>query len=655
MQRMKILVKKLNEAAFSYYNLNNEIISDYEYDKLYDELVALEKKLSITLSDSPTQKVGYKIVNSLKKVVHEKKMLSLDKTKNIDKLKEFLGDKIGLLSWKLDGLTVVLKYNNGNLKQIITRGNGEVGEDITHNACVFKNLPRKINFDGKLIIRGEAVISYDDFNLINENFSFDNKYKNPRNLCSGTVRNLNSENVSDRPVYFFAFEIVSAQDIDFENSKEQKLIWLKNIGFDIVEYKITDAQKIFRDIKDFESHVKKFRFGADGLVLTINDISYSKFLGSTNKFPRDSIAFKWLDETRETKLLNVEWNTSRTGLITPIAVFETINLDGTKINKASLHNINFIKNLELGLGDIIKVYKANMIIPQLADNLTRSNNIKIPDKCPVCNHNAKIVQVNDGKFLSCTNPNCSAKLIMSLTHFASRNAMNIEGLSEMIIKKFVDHGFIKNYADIYELEKYEQEIKFYQILDSKNPNKNHKLYTNLMKAIQKSKTAFLFNFVYALGINHVGISNAKSLCAEFNNDIEKIKLASYEEINDIHGFGSSTAKSIIEYFSEQDNIKLMDRILPLLKFKSIKVSDDKILTGLSFVITGDVKKFKSRKEFSDLVETLGGKISSSISKKTTALINNNSVSKSSKNLKALELNIPIITEEEFLKKYNVSL
>lgn len=653
MERMKFLVEKLNAASFAYYDLNNEIISDYEYDKLYDELLQLEKKLSVTLEDSPTKNVGYKAVDSLKKVVHEKKMLSLDKTKDVQKLSEFLDDKIGLLSWKLDGLTIVLKYEKGVLKQIITRGNGEVGEDITHNAGVFKNIPKQIDFENDLVIRGEAVISYTDFNKINEKILGADKYKNPRNLCSGTVRNLKYKNVADRPVYFFAFEVVQSDGVDFKNSKMQKFVWLESLGFDVVEYKVTDAKKIFDDVNDFKSRISNFDFGADGLVLTIDDINYSKQLGFTSKFPRDSIAFKWMDDTYATKLLNIEWNVSRTGLINPIAVFETIELEGTKVNKASLHNINFIENMKLGIGDEIKVYKANMIIPQVAENLTQSNNIKIPQKCPVCNHNTEIVKVNDGKFLMCTNPNCRAKLVMSLTHFASRNAMNIEGLSEMIITKFVESGFLKSYADIYELEKYEQEIKFYQVLDSKNPNKNHKLYSNLISAIERSKHTFLYNFIYALGINQVGLSNAKTLCEEFNYDIDKIKSVSLDELNIIHGFGDSISKSIVEYFSDDENIKLMDRVLPLLNFKTVNISDDKILNGLTFVITGDMINFNNRNELTNLIESLGGKVSSSVSKKTSALINNNLSSKSSKNLKAIELNIPIITENDFFNMYGI--
>ncbi len=653
MERMRFLVDKLNAASFAYYNLNNEIISDYEYDKLYDELLQLEKKLSVTLEDSPTKNVGYKAVDSLKKVVHEKKMLSLDKTKDVQKLSEFLGDKIGLLSWKLDGLTIVLKYEKGVLKQIITRGNGEVGEDITHNAGVFKNIPKQIDFENDLVIRGEAVISYTDFNKINEKILGADKYKNPRNLCSGTVRNLKYKNVADRPVYFFAFEVVQSDGVDFKNSKMQKFVWLEGLGFDVVEYKVTDAKKIFDDVNDFKSRISNFDFGADGLVLTIDDINYSKQLGVTSKFPRDSIAFKWMDDTRTTKLLNIEWNVSRTGLINPIAVFETIELEGTKVNKASLHNINFIENMKLGIGDEIKVYKANMIIPQVAENLTQSNNINIPQKCPVCNHNTEIVKVNNGKFLMCTNPNCRAKLVMSLAHFASRNAMNIEGLSEMIITKFVESGFLKSYADIYELEKYEQEIKFYQVLDSKSPNKNHKLYSNLISAIERSKHTFLYNFIYALGINQVGLSNAKTLCEEFNYDIDKIKSVSLDELNMIHGFGDSISKSIVEYFSDDENIKLMDRVLPLLDFKPVNVSDDKILNGLTFVITGDMINFNNRNEFTNLIESLGGKVSSSVSKKTSALINNNLSSKSSKNLKAIELNIPIITENDFFNMYGI--
>lgn len=653
MERMRFLVEKLNAASNAYYNLDYEIMSDFEYDKLYDELLELEKNLSVTLDDSPTKNVGYKSVDSLKKVVHEKKMLSLDKTKNVEKLSEFLADKIGLISWKLDGLTIVLKYSNGFLKQIVTRGNGEIGEDITHNAGVFKNLPRKINFKDDLILRGEAVISYSDFNRINEKVLADSKYKNPRNLCSGTVRNLKFENVSDRPVYFFAFELVNADGVDFKNSKLQKFIWLKNLGFDVVDYKMTDAKNIFDNVNWFKSNINNFDFATDGLVVTLDDINYSNQLGVTSKFPRDSIAFKWSDDTRLTKLLQIQWSVSRTGLINPIAVFDPIEIDGTKINKASLHNLSFIKNMKLGIGDKIKVYKANMIIPQIAENITQSNNLVLPQKCPVCQHNVQILKMNSSEFLLCPNPNCTAKLIMTLTHFASRDAMNIEGLSEMIITKFVESGFLKSYVDIYELEKYEQEIKFYQILDSKSPNKNHKLYSNLIAAIEKSKHVFLYNFIYALGINQVGLSNAKILCEEFDWDIEKIKSATLEDLNMIHGFGESISNSIVDYFSDNENLKLLDKILPMLDFK-IASDTKKNLSGLTFVITGNMINFDNRNQLVNLIESLGGKVSSAVSKKTTALINNNPQSKSSKNLKAMELSVPIITEDDFLSKYDIN-
>ncbi len=652
MERMRFLVEKLNEASNAYYNLDREIISDFEYDKLYDELMELEKNLSVTLDDSPTKNVGYKSVDSLKKVVHEKKMLSLDKTKNVEKLSEFLSDKIGLISWKLDGLTIVLKYSDGFLKQIVTRGNGEIGEDITHNAGVFKNLPRKINFKDDLILRGEAVISYSDFNRINEKVLADSKYKNPRNLCSGTVRNLKFENVSDRPVYFFAFELVNAEDVDFKNSKQQKFVWLKNLGFEVVEYKMTDAKNIFDDVNLFKSKINNFDFATDGLVVTLDDINYSNHLGVTSKFPRDSIAFKWSDDTRLTKLLEIQWSVSRTGLINPIAVFDPVEIDGTKINKASLHNLSFIKNMKLGIGDEIKVYKANMIIPQIAENITQSNNLALPQKCPVCQHNVQILKMNSSEFLVCPNPNCTAKLIMTLTHFASRDAMNIEGLSEMIITKFVENGFLKSYVDIYELENYEQEIKFYQILDSKSPNKNHKLYSNLIAAIEKSKHVYLYNFIYALGISQVGLSNAKTLCEEFDWDIEKIKSATLEDLNMIHGFGESISKSIVDYFSDDENLKLLDKILPMLDFK-IASDTKKNLSGLTFVITGNMINFANRNELINLIESMGGKVSSSVSSKTTALINNNSQSKSSKNLKAMELGVPIITENQFLDNYDI--
>lgn len=656
MERMRYLVKELNSASKAYYNFNKNIISDYEYDKLYDELVSLEKKLNFVLPKSPSKNVGFKTDSRLKKIKHEKKMLSLDKTKNINRLKEFLQDKVGLLSWKLDGLTIVLDYENGFLKKIITRGNGEFGEDVTHNFCVFKNLPKSITYNGKLIVRGEAVISNKDFKEINLNLSAQEKYKNPRNLASGLVRNLKPKEIFFKRVYFFAFELVDINKNDFcdLNFKHEKLDWLKTSGFEIVKYKITNSQKLEYDIKEFMSQIKKIKYGADGLVLTFDDKKYSDMLGRTSKFPRDSLAFKWADKTIKTKLLNVEWNTSRTGLINPVAIFEKINLGGSNINKASLHNISFIKNLKLGIGDIIKVYKANMIIPQIAENLTRSNNFKIPERCPSCGFNTEIKKINDSEFLFCTNRNCKAKLIMSLVHFASRDAMNINGLSEMIIKKLVDNNFLKSYLDIYELKNYEQEIKFLGILDSKDPNKNHKLYANLINAIEKSKHVYLYNFIYALGIDGIGLSNARILCEKFNNDIDKIMSATQENLNEIYGFGNIISKAVYKYFTDKINLDLIKKTCEVFDFiNNIGGNNNKALTNINFVITGRLNKFANRTELINLIKSNGGHVFDNISSKINYLINNDIKSDSKKNLAAQKLGIKIISEEEFLSLFNL--
>lgn len=656
MERMIYLVKRLNAASEAYYNFNKNIISDYEYDKLYDELISLEEKLNFVLPESPSKKVGFKTDSRLKKIKHEKKMLSLDKTKSINRLKEFLQDKIGLLSWKLDGLTIVLDYENGFLKKIITRGNGEFGEDVTHNFCVFKNLPEKINYDGKLIVRGEAVISNKDFKEINLNLSDQEKYKNPRNLASGLVRNLKPKKIFFKRVYFLAFELVDINKNDFcdLNFKHERLDWLKKNGFEIIKYKITNSEELEYDLKEFMSKIKKIKYGADGLVLTFDDKKYSDTLGKTSKFPRDSLAFKWADKTIKTKLLNIEWNTSRTGLINPVAVFKKINLGGSNINKASLHNISFIKNLKLGIGDIIKVYKANMIIPQIAENLTRSNNFEIPEKCPSCNSKTKIRKINDSEFLFCDNRNCKAKLIMSLVHFANRDAMNINGLSEMIIKKLVDNNFLKSYLDIYELENYEQEIKFLGILDSKDPNKNHKLYANLINAIEKSKHVCLYNFIYALGIDGIGLSNAKILCEKFNNDINKIICATKKELNEIYGFGNIISESVYNYFKDEVNLNLVKKICGLLNFiDNIERNNKKVLADISFVITGKLNQFANRTELINLIEANGGYVLDNISSKVNYLINNNIKSDSKKNLVAQKLGIKVISEEEFLSLFNL--
>lgn len=637
-EKIKTLVNTLNKARKAYYSQSYEIMSDFEYDKLYDELKELEEKTGIVLSNSPTKEVGYTVLSELTKVKHDKKMLSLDKTKDITKMKDFLNSQKGILSFKLDGLTIVLKYNNGYLVSAVTRGNGEIGEDITHNFKVFENVPVEIPYKQELVLRGEAVISFENFDKINEALNITEKYKNPRNLCSGTVRQLNNEITKDRNVNFFAFSLVKS-DKNF-NLKSEQLSFLKDLGFDIVEHKMVDADNIEKTIKDFEDMIPTNKFATDGLVLTFDDISYSNSLGETSKFPKDSIAFKWADDLQTTTLLDVEWNTSRTGLINPIAIFEPVELERTTVNRASLHNISIIKNLKLGINDTIKVYKANMIIPQVAENLTKSDTLEIPKKCFACGEDTQIIQIRDGLALKCTNPNCVAKIINGIVHYVSRDALNIADFSKATIEKFIKQGFIKDFYDIYKLSNFKDEIIAMQGFGEKS-------YQNLIDAIEKSKNTNLANFIYALGIEHIGLSNAKLLTKTFAS-IDAIKKASFEDIINIDGFGDIMANSILSYFKEQKNLELIDKILPLLTFESVKNNLD-VFKDKTFVITGDLTQFKNRKELVEKIEILGGKVSSSVSKKTTYLINNDKNSTSSKNKKAMELNIPIISEDDFIK------
>lgn len=641
MERMKELIEILTKASRAYYQEDREIMSDFEYDKLYDELTALEKETGVVLSNSPTQKVGHQVLSSLKKVRHESPMLSLDKTKEVTALESFLGNNKGILSYKMDGLTVVLTYKNGELSQAVTRGNGEIGEDITHNAKFFKNIPLKISFKGELVIRGEAVISFIDFNNINEKLEPEDQYKNPRNLCSGTVRQLNSEISASRNVNFIAFALVKAEGQAFGDDKENRFEWLESLGFECVERQNVTSENIAQTVKAFEEKIPSNRFATDGLVLTFSSIAYSQSLGTTAKFPRDSIAFKWADELAETTLINVDWNTSRTGLINPIAVFEPVELEGTTVERASLHNLSIIENLQLGLGDKITVYKANMIIPQVAEDLTKSNNLEIPAVCPVCGEETEIIALRDGKALKCPNPNCKAQRISSLEHFVSRDALNIEGLSEATIEKFIEKGFIDNYTDIFKLEKYKTEIVSMDGFGEKS-------YNNLISAINKSKNVALPNFIYALGINNVGLSNAKLLCKKCNNSLDEIRKADFDTLISIDGFGDVIADSIVKYFSHQKNNDLINDVLNYLQFTATEDSQTELkLENVTFVVTGDVHIYKNRKELQGVIEKLGGKVTGNVSAKTNYLINNDVNSSSSKNKKAKELGIPIISEEDF--------
>ena len=643
-QRMQELIAILNEAGKAYYQNAEEIMSNLQYDKLYDELVELEKELGVTLANSPTVNVGYEVLSELPKERHEKPMLSLDKTKDVERLKEFLGDQKALISWKLDGLTIVLTYRDGVLQKAVTRGNGEVGEVITNNAKVFQNVPLHISYKGDLILRGEAVIGYRDFEKINAEIEdVDAKYKNPRNLCSGSVRQLNNEITAKRNVKFFAFSLVKADGVEFQNSRKEQFAWLASQGFDVVEHYEVTADTVEEKVAFFAKKIEKNDFPSDGLVLVYDDIAYGQSLGTTAKFPRDSFAFKWADEIRETKLLEMEWSPSRTGLINPVAIFEPVELEGTTVSRASVHNISIMEELELGIGDRIQVYKANMIIPQIAENLTRSGVKDIPKHCPVCGGETEIRQVNNAKSLYCTNPECQAKHIKSFALFVSRDALNIDGMSEATLEKFIMNGLIKEYADIFHLDRYEEEIKSMEGFGEKSYNK-------MQASIEKARTTTLPKLIYSLGIANIGLANAKIICKEFDYDIEKMKMASPEELSAIDGVGEVIANAFVDYFKDERHVKEVDRLLKeLIIPKEEQNTETQIFAGMNFVITGSVEHFKNRNEVKEVIESKGGKVTGSVTSKTNYLINNDTTSGSSKNKKARELGIAIISEEEFLK------
>lgn len=647
-QRMQELVELLNRASKAYYQEATEIMSNFEYDKLYDELVELEKELGITMANSPTVNVGYEVLSELPKERHEKPMLSLDKTKDISRLKEFLGEQKAFLSWKLDGLTIVLTYNHGKLQKAVTRGNGEVGEVITNNAKTFKNLPLRIAYQGELILRGEAVIGYRDFEKINAEIEdVDAKYKNPRNLCSGSVRQLNNEITAKRNVQFFAFSLVKADDVEFNNSRIHQLMWLKDQGFDVVEGYGVTKDTIEEKVAYFAETISSNDFPSDGLVLVYDDIAYGQSLGRTSKFPRDSFAFKWADEIRETTLKEIEWSPSRTGLINPVAIFEPVELEGTTVSRASVHNISIMEELELGIGDKIEVYKANMIIPQIASNLTRSGVKEIPKACPSCGGKTEIRQVSDAKALYCTNPDCGAKHLKSFALFVSRDALNIDGLSEATLEKFIAKGFIHAYSDIFHLDQYEKEIQTMEGFGEKS-------YVNLQKSIENARETTLPRLIYGLGIAGIGLANAKIICKEFHYDIDKMIHLTEDELSAVSGIGPILAKAFVEYFSNDKHVEELERLLNELVIPKEEINTtEQIFENKVFVITGSVEHFANRNEVKDVIESKGGKVTGSVTSKTDYLINNDVNSTSSKNKKAKELGIPIITEDEFLQMLEI--
>ena len=646
-KRIRELIGTLRAAGRAYYQESREIMSNFEYDKLYDELVSLEKETGIVFANSPTQNVGYEVVSALPKERHEKPMLSLNKTKSVEELADWLGGQTGLLSWKMDGLTIVLTYQNGTLVKAVTRGNGEIGEVITANAKAFVNVPLNISYQGELILRGEAIIRYSDFEKINEQIEdVDAKYKNPRNLCSGSVRQLNSEITAQRQVHFYAFSLVKADGIDFKNSRKEQFEWLKTQGFEVVEYHEVTKETLPETVKMYSEAIAENDTPSDGLVLLYDDIAYGQSLGRTAKFPRDSIAFKWADEIQETKLLYIEWSASRTGLINPVAVFEPVELEGTTVSRASVHNISIMEALELGAGDRITVYKANMIIPQIADNLTRSGVRDIPEACPVCGGQTGVRQLNDVKSLYCTNPDCQAKKIKSFTLFTSRDALNIAGLSEATLEKFIGVDMIHEYADIFHLDRHQEEIVEMDGFGQKS-------YDNLIAAAEKASHTTLPRMVYGLGVAGIGLANAKMICRHFKNDFEAMRHATVEELVEIDGIGEVLAQAWTAFFSDGKNNAIVDHLLAELTFEAgdeeSSEGADEAFAGMNFVITGSLEHFKNRKELQELIERRGGKVTGSVTSKTNYLINNDVASSSSKNKKARELGVPILSEEEFLK------
>ena len=649
--RMKELHRQLLAASRAYYQESREIMSNFEYDRLYDELLELEKETGTVLAGSPTQKVGYEVLSELPKEAHEAPMLSLDKTKEVPVLQEWLGSQKGLLSWKLDGLTIVLTYEGGELVKAVTRGNGEIGEVITNNAKVFANVPLRIPYQGQLILRGEAVIKYSDFARINEEIEdVDAKYKNPRNLCSGSVRQLNNEITAKRSVNFEAFMLVQAVAAEnagaaedaatvgmpddgtdhgrFHNSRREQFEWLKTQGFDVVEYKEVNAAALPDAVAEFAEAIQSYDIPSDGLVLLMDDIAYGDALGRTAKFPRNSIAFKWADEILETTLREIEWSASRTGLINPVAIFDPVELEGTTVSRASVHNISIMEAMELGVGDTITVYKANMIIPQIAENLTRSGNIVIPKICPVCGGETQIRQMNDVKSLYCMNPDCQAKKIKSFSLLVSRDALNIDGLSEATLEKFIAAGFIHSYADMFHLDRHKEAIVSMEGFGEKS-------YENLMAAVKKASHTNLVRVVYGIGVAGIGLANAKMLCRAFGYDFDKMRHATAEELTAVDGIGAVLADAWIAYFASEKNREAVDGLLAELTIENEAENTEAAI-------------FASRKELQAFIEARGGKATSSVTAKTTYLINNDVTSNSSKNKKAKELGIPIISEQDFL-------
>ena len=641
-ERIEQLVKLLNEASKAYYQQDKEIMSNLEYDRLYDELLRLEKESGIVLASSPTVKVGYRVADYLPKEKHPAPMLSLDKTKEVSRLESWLGSREGILSWKLDGLTVVLTYEDGALAKAVTRGDGITGEVITANARTFLNIPLSIPEKGRVVVRGEAVISYSDFERINS----DGTYKNPRNLCSGSVRQLNSEITAQRQVRFYGFSLAEGPQMEF---RHEQLEWMQSQGFETVEAVMVTGETLAKAVEAFAEKIEDFDIPSDGLVLAFDDIEYGRSLGMTAKYPRDSIAFKWADELAETELLEVLWNASRTGLINPIALFSPVELEGTTVSRASVHNVSILEELELAIGDRISVYKANMIIPQIAENLSKGSSdggrrrpVTPPDRCPVCGGETEVRSEKGIKTLHCPNPECPAKMVKSFTHFVSRNAMNIEGLSEATLEKFIDEALIVNFADIFRMEKHRDRIVTMDGFGEKS-------FDNLLEAADKASRTTPQRLLYALGIPNIGVANARMIAAACRNKWQEIQNLTFEQLTGIDGIGDVMARAYVDYFENPENVKKVEQLLEVLELDESFEEAGGRLQGKTFVITGSLNHFDNRDACKAEILRLGGKTAGSVSSRTSYLINNDINSNSSKNKKAKELNVPIITEEQFLE------
>ena len=637
--RIKELVLQLNQASKAYYKYDNPIMTDQVYDKLYDELTNLEKETGIILSNSPTQKVQGEILESLSKVLHSRPMLSAQKTKSIDDIIKFSGNKDVVLSYKMDGLTILVRYNNGKLIQAITRGTGEIGEDVTHSAKMFSNLPMTIPYKSQLEVRGECVISWDNFKKINEDLS--EKYSHPRNLAAGSCRQLNSNIAKERFLEFIAFDLIGADKWDEVHSKHESLDYLNQLGFDTVQYKTTNGVCISEDVKEFNPI--KCKYPVDGVICEYDDLKYAMSLGKNAHHENRLIALKWKDETADTTLLDVEWSMGRTDTLTPVAIFETVDLDGTDVSRASLHNISIIENLKLGIGDNISVAKMNMIIPQIVENYTQSNSLKIPDICPICGGKTEIEQLNDSKELICTNSNCKGKLLGKFVHFVSKPAMNIEGLSESTLEKFIDKGWLKTFSDIYDLSNHKSEIINMDGFGEKSYNK-------LIQAIENSRNVKLENFIVALGIDNIGKTASKTISKYFKGDWVAFETAYIDnfDFTTLEDFGQTINDSLYKYLSkgEMGWFDLIDEVTFIKPNKPVEVIvTDNLLNGKKVYATGTFANFK-KTELQTIIEGLGATFSSGYAKSLDYLIVG-SLKGSGKEDKARADGVRIMSEEEF--------